>query len=355
MPTTVPESVARHLSGAMQLAFERAATRYSDRLHESLYLFGGYPVRVRVVGNQMASQITRPFSHLKADRSDLGDPQLTIDLWDESETGIRGQVPSFNGGSKFRKMTAVYPDGGLIAQRLKNVLTCYNRSGRRIISSAVWQDELSVYERCKPLARALLEWHNDRNIQVVHASLVAGNGKGIIFAGKSGSGKSTAALACLSAGYQFLGEDFVGLQQLDDGSFIGHSLYNSVFLKISHTRRFPRFAPYLTKGLPHEEKCAVVLSQVFPDRLARVIPIRALVLPRIVETATPKFYLASKGETLLALAPSSLLQIPNRNLGVRGFDRLAQLVERVPCYWMELGHDLACIPQCVEEILAEVR
>ena len=354
MPTILPEGVARHLSAVMQLAFEQAIRRRSDRVHESLYLFGGYPVRVRVVGNQMAGQITRPFSHLKADRSDLGDPQLTIDLWDESETDIRCQVASLNGDSKFKKITAISSEGRLIAQQLKNVLTYYDRGANRIISSAVWRDQLSVYERCKPLARPLLEWHNDSNIQMIHASLVARYGHGILFAGKSGSGKSTSALTCLCAGFQFLSEDYVGLQQVPDGSFVGYSLYNSAFLRISDLARFPSIAPYVMKGLPHEKKSGVVLSDVFPDRLARVVPIRALVLPRIVDTAKPKFYLASKGEALLSIGPSSLLQIPSRRLGVGGFDKLAQLVDRVPCYWLELGRDPNSVPSLVENILAQV-
>ena len=133
-----------------------------------------------------------------------------------------------------------------------------------------------------------------------------------------------------------------------------HSLYNSVFLKVSDATRFPSLAPFVTKGSRHEEKCAVVLSRVFPERLTRTAVIRVLVLPRIVDSANPKFYSATRGEALLALGPSSLLQIPSRRLGLRGFAKLAQLVERVPCYWLELGRDLGSIPQCVEEILGEV-
>jgi len=339
----------------MQLAFEQAFRRFPDRLHESSFRFGGYPIRVRVVGHEMAKQITRPFCHLESDTSNVETPQLTIDLWDESETNIQCQVGSPNGNHSRIKMTAISPDGRLVGQKLRNVLTYYNHSAQHIISSVVWNDQLSVYERCKPLARPLLEWHNDRNVQMIHGSLVARDGRGVLFGGKSGSGKSTSALTCVCAGFQFLSEDYVGLQEICDGSFLGHSLYNSVFLKIIDLLRFPSFGPYVMKGLAHEEKAAVLLSQVFPDRLASAVPIRAVVLPRIVHSAEAKFYLASKGEALLSVGPSSLLEIPSRRVGVLGFHKIAKLIERIPCYWLEINRDLASIPHRVEELLVAAR
>jgi len=97
----------------------------------------------------------------------------------------------------------------------------------------------------------------------------------------------------------------------------------------------------------------IILSQLFPERLQRVAPILVLALLRVADVPEPKFRPASKGEALLALGPSSLLQIPNRGLGVRGFTRLAQLVEQVPCYWLEVRSDLGPLAHRVEEILAE--
>jgi len=354
MPTVITEGAAARSYAVMQLAFEEAVRRYSDQLYESHYIFGGYPVGVRVVGREMGRVITSPFSHLRVERSSRNPLELTIDLLDESYTAVRCQPRSANGEGRFIKTTAVSVEGRLFSQQLRNVLSCYNYKTGHIISSALWSDPLSVYERYKPLARLLLEWHNDKSIQVIHASLIARGDKGVLFAGKSGSGKSTSALACLCAGFKFLSEDYVGLQQCQDGSFAGHSLYNSVFLKIVDLARFPEFNSYMLKGLAHEEKFAVVLSQVFPDRLARTVPIRVILIPRIVDTAHPRFYRASKGDALLALGPSSLLQIPSRRAGAHGFRRVAQLIERTPCFWLELGRDLASIPCLVEEILSKL-
>jgi hypothetical protein len=152
-----------------------------------------------------------------------------------------------------------------------------------------------------------------------------------------------------------LSDDYVGLQLLPEGTFIGHSLYNSVFLETAHLAQFTELFSYAIKGrLPQEEKSVIILSQVFPERLERVVRIRALVLPVVMKTSEPRIRTASKGEALLALGPSSLLQIPNRSLGESGFERLAQLVERIPCYWLELGSETALVPSLVDDILDRV-
>ena len=341
MASTVTETAAARLHEIMRLAFEQARMRHPHRVQESFYLFGGKGARIRIVGREMARHITRPFCHLQADVSDVGTPQLTIDLWDESETGVHCQATSSNGSAGQTRFTALAPDGRFVGQQRPNVLNFYNQRTRSIISSAAWSGQVSVYERWKPLGRALLEWYNDQDVQIVHAGLVARDNEGVLFVGTSGSGKSTSALACLCGGFSFLGEDYVGLQKLEDGSFVGHSLYNSVFLEKNHMT-----------GLPHEEKSAIVLSQIYPEKLARTVAIRALILPRVVDTNKTMIRPASKSETL-SLGRRSLLESPNKGLGRYGFERLAQLAQNVPSYWLELGRDLASIPQCVEEILGK--
>ena len=335
----------------MQAAFQKALEKNPDSFRESFYTFAGQSVRIRIIGRTLANNITQPFSHLQTARSASPTPQLTIDLWDENETGIHLSRVSHD-NSDWTEITATSPDQRFVGQRRLHTFACLDRITNHIIGSISWHEQISVYERAKPLARLLLEWCNDYGVQVIHAGLVVHQGQGILFVGKSGAGKSTSALACLCAGFGYLSEDFVGLQRLPDGSFLGHSLYNSVFLETGHLTRFPSLLSYIIKGRPDEEKSVVLLSQAFPERLRRVVSIRVLLIPRIARARESKIYPASKAQALLALGPSSLFQIHSRR--TYSFDNLTQLVEQVPCYWLELGCDLSSIPRCVEELTAKV-
>jgi hypothetical protein len=353
MDESISEPVALRQIEAMTAAFEQAARSFPGSLSESWHTFGGMSVRVRIVGRKLAEHILQPFSHLKAQESDRATPQLTIDLWDEEETKIRRQLRSPLRTEQWNQITAVSTEGRFVAQQLPNTLVFLDLEAEHIVGSIAWSDRIFIYERAKPLARLLLEWHNYRNVQVIHAGLVSQDGQGILFAGKNGSGKSSAALACLCAGLSFASEDFVGLEKLPDGSFRGHSLYNSVFLETEHLGRFTELAPYVIKGrLPQEQKSVIVLSQAFPERLARSVPIRALALCRVGDAPGSRVRPASKGEVLLELGASSLLQIPSREKRI--FFKLAELIEQVPCYQLELGRDLDSIPCRVQGLLAEV-
>jgi len=344
---------------SMRLVFAKLTAKYPAELRESYYIFGGRRVHMRIVGRELADHINRPFSHLRTDAKANGKtvaaPHLAIDLWDDRLAGANRYLHWNDNGAGWHETTLESCDGRYMAQRLPNTFSCFDRKDKRIIGSIEWYDQIFIYERAKPLSRLLLNWYNDQDVQVIHTGLVARDNKGLLFAGKSGSGKSTSSLACIIAGFSYLGEDYVGLEIRNDGSFVGHSLYNSVFLKTDHLERFEELAPHAIRGrLPYEEKSVIILSQLFPERLERAVPIRALLLPRVVNAAEAQLRPASKRDALLALGPTSMLQIPNRGLGVCGFDKLAQLAERTPCFWLDVGADVTSIPRRLESLLAEL-
>jgi hypothetical protein len=337
----------------MQTAFAEATKRYPAELQESFYIFGGRNVRIRFLGRELAEHIRRPFSHLKTTGRIMKAPDLAINFWDDRLTGGDHHV-SCDNGTGWHETTLESFDGRFLGQRLPNTFSCLDRTNKRIFCSITWHDNIFIYERGKPLSRLLLDWYNNEGVQLIHTGLIALDNNGILFVGKSGAGKSTSSLACIIAGLGYLSEDYVGLECCNDGSFIGHSLYNSVFLRTDQLERFPSLAPHAVRGrLPHEEKSVIILSQIFPERLKRSVPIRAVVLPRVTNIPESKLQAVSKGEALLAVGPTSLLQIPNRGLGVRGFKMLAQLVERVPCFRLELGADLTAIARRLEGLFAE--
>ena len=341
----------------MRTAFERAWTVHPDRRWESFCTFAGRRARMRVVGRGLSEQIARAFQHLLA----KGDPlsgELKIDLWDEGDTLITYPVHSEPIDEHLLKSTA-YVEFGLILGSLEDrfigcqcpqVITWFDRSGQHLIGWVSHYDELSLYDRGKPLHFPLLLWHSDQGAEVIHAALVSRNGEGVLFAGKGGTGKSTSVLACLEAGFDYLGDDYISLEASRDGSFQGHSIYSATWLMADHLRRFPRLIPHaIYPRRPDQEKTLVFLSQHFLRQLSCRAPIRALVLPRIKANPPVQIRPASKGEALFALAPSSILLRPSA--GAATLNKIACLAERVPCYWLDLEHNLTDIPNRIIELL----
>jgi hypothetical protein len=338
--------------GVLKDSFTRAADRCGASICETDYIFAGQVARFRIVGTDLFGQIHQPFAHLKVDKEPLRTQKLTVELWDQRYTGVICQIGSMQENCLASSpMYQVSADGRFVFKQTLHSTICLDRKNRHMVGCMSGAAMISLYERGRPLHGPLNLWHNDQDSPVIHAGLISREGHGVLVAGSSGAGKSTSTLTCVDAGFGYLSEDLVALQVSSVGSFLGHSIYNSAHLEAHHLTRFPSLVPFAIKGRsPMEHKFLVLLSQVYPERLRRVAEIRAVALPRVVQAVKSRIRPASKAETLLALAPSSLL-VPQLSPGMQGFQKLVSLVEQVPSYWLELGPELSEIPGCVAELI----
>jgi hypothetical protein len=337
---------------SMAAAYEEAAQARPESVSTSYCMFAGRLARVRVVGHGLARELERPFAHLWL-RDDPGiAPQLTVDLWDQAATGVGCtgcEVPPSPAGPPRATASA---DGRFVVYHVIHTRAAFDRVRRHVVGWVSSSDQLSVYERARPLAGPLLLWLSDDGVQAVHAGLVARDGRGVLFGGPSGAGKSTVALTCAQAGFDYLADDHVGLEEDGRGAFLGHALFCSANLEPNHLQRLPALSPHAIRGgLPEDDKSLLLLSEFLPGRLTPTVSIAAVALPRVVSSPTTTLRPASKMEAALRLAPSSMFVLPHAR-GVRaGLGLLARLVESVPSYWLDLGQDLNEIPARIEEIL----
>jgi hypothetical protein len=337
----------------MQAAFHEAVKKCGDAGIESHYVFAGRAARIRVVGRRLAQHVLSPFSHLRTGHRHSQTFELAVDIWDESETGVTCPMSCPMDALRSYRAVTASTGGRFLSDRGWGVLTVLDRHAQRIIGSCKSVEQFLAVDRGKPFNKLLGVWYRDQSVSVIHAAMVSQNDSGIVFVGKGGSGKSTSALACVCAGFSYLGDDAIGLREQSDGSFLGYSLYNSSLLDPGHLRRFPRLIPFAIASTSSEDpKSLILLSGVLASRVQRAARLTVVVLPRVAATARTLMRPASKGEALLALAPSSLnLQI---NPGPGGLDQLARLINRVPCYWLELGEEINGIPRCVEGLIRPV-
>ena len=334
--------------------FDQARQRGRDPVRTSYFRFAGAPVRMRVVGDALGDHLRRSYEQLIADDVDPEGPfSLTIDAWDRATTGVGCPgVPMPPDQTQLLDMGLItyYGDGRIIRYERGHYVNAIDRTSNEIITWRADGNDQALYERAKPFPNMLEVWYRDHGVQQLHAGLVARDGKGVLFIGQSGSGKSTCTLACALDGYDFLGDDHNGLEMARDGRCTGHSFYNAVRIGPKHLEHFPELRPYEVP--PHNEydhKSIVWMTQAFPGRVARTCDIVAVVMPRIVPNGPTRFRPASRVQTLLALAPSSL-KVPI-GAGLGGFVNLTEFMSKMPCFTLECGPDVREIPKCVEKII----
>ena len=338
----------------MRRAFALAKRTHPDLFHESSYVLAGLRVQMRLVGRKLAEFMDLPFSHLRCEDMHLRPAGLTIEIWDRAETSVSCAVGLMRDDLDLHPNLKRSADGRYASYQLQHSLVCLDLVSRSMVGYVSNAEELSLYERGRPLHVPLSLWHKNQDMPLVHAGLVSKTGRGVLLAGSGGSGKSTSAVMCASAGFDYLSDDLVGLELPSDGGFIGHSLYNSTFMEPDHLKRFSQLERHAISGQYwFEKKHLVLLSRIASMRFARSCRIHSIVLPRVLHRPSSVLRRASKGETLMALAPSSLL-VGERSYAMQGFNMLARLVQQVPCYWLELGGALDEIPDVLEGLLSEV-
>jgi hypothetical protein len=230
-------------------------------------------------------------------------------------------------------------------------VTWYDRVARRLVGWRANADRLSMHERTRPLPFLLPSWYADAGVQVVHAGLVGRGEHGVLFCGANGAGKSTSSLACLSAGFDFLSDDHVGVAETSPGRFTGYSVFASTRLEPDHLERFPLLRPHaIPSHEPFDTKSLVLVADAFPAQARESIPIRAIALPKVIDQPETRAVRIPRAEALASVAKSSLLEMPFGNDHER-FAQFARLVQHVPTYRLELGHRIDDIGPAVDALI----
>ena len=218
------------------------------------------------------------------------------------------------------------------------VARCDPRAGRARIALRESDGRAGFIGSHVFLSLSLIEMLRRRGRFAIHAAGVALNGRVALLAGAAGSGKSTLALACIRAGFAFLGDDLLFLR--------------------------PEPRPLLVEAFPDEIDVADSTLRFFPDLEAIVAnaplpdgwPKRALQLERYgsvvieweAEPAALVFPTVAERTLLEPLSPDAalLLLVPNvlrtePAASQRHLDALAVLARSVPAYRLDVGDPLA--------------
>ena len=316
--------------------------RFADRL-----------IRLRFAGSGLAEAL------LQALRTRLVNPgcgsavplHATIGLWEERNAADPAPVPwrdvdlgprGLLRGPDCAELIAVHEAGS-------GALTLVDRRARRLLYRVPDVASLPWWERAAPLRPALFWALGGPGRHLVHAGAVGDAQRGgVLLAGAGGSGKTTVALAALSAGMAYLADDYLLLHTLPEP--VAWNLYGTAKLDAGHLARLPHLARAvgISADPAADEKAVLDVQALLPQALANSLPIRAVLLPRICG-GRARLRRASAGEALLALAPSTTFQMPFDD--GQAVSSLAAVARRVPAFGLDVGDDPAELAQAIERIL----
>jgi hypothetical protein len=314
------------------------------------------PVRLRLADKGLAP-LSLPLSHLRreagfpVERPELevfawagpGDWRPPAPPWDFDQLSWFGEIAGLKGERFSANYTADF-----------SLLCLYDRETRRAIFWLPDAENLPFWEWAAPFRILFHWWSRDFGGQICHAAAVGHGGRGALLVGRGGSGKSTTSIACVEAGMEFVGDDYVLLTRSPVP--MAHSLYNSakIHTKFLHSALAP-WSKQVVRQIGPERKSVLMLDQCALQQVRRSLPIAGVFQPTITTNTQAAIVPQSAAQGLLSMAPSTMYQLPEARQETLSL--LAEWARSVPSYSLRLGTDLSSAPAVLKQWLAtkEVR
>jgi hypothetical protein len=332
------DAFARALGGLATLELPSCAG-------ERTLAVAGVRMRVALSSERLAAGALRALAHHAVASEPASPHDLTVLVLDHDVPGnpVHDFLPATRltppVGDRIERWSYDGATGrGLLHEGFRT-LFLWDREQRR---AAVWLGEggeLPYHLVALPLLPILSWVLAERGRSVIHAAAVATDSGALLIGGRSGTGKSTAALACLDAGLGFLGDDMCIVEP--GAPPVVHSLYCSGKLDAPDTARFPALAPALVEGSgPWWEKSVYLFDTHLAERIVRRAPLAGVAIPR--RDDGPPVRLSAR-QAFLAMAPNTVFQLPGAaqaaSAGVK------EVASRVPVHTVGVGDRIPAIPR----------
>ena len=343
-------------------AFNDAVENAGDRF-DFYFRAARQTICLSFAGKSLIVKLTRAFSHLEVEP--VAEPELKICLWDTASTGrvlpvllqnfitLATHLPWLNLRGK-RCEISPYTDKNLrTALSAGDILTSLNLQKKVGVYWVADAKMIPYYDVGAPLRFLLNWWFASQTRQLMHGGAVGTENAGVFLAGKGGSGKSTAALNCLTSALLYAGDDYVIVE--NESSPVAHSLYNTVKVKtLRDFERFPNLQNWLTNrdgAQTNHEKPLMFVGEQQPEKILREVPLKAIVFPRFVAGARPRIEPLAQQKAYREISVSTITQTPGNDKMCA--EMIAELVRKLPCYQLVFGEDQTQIPNFINQILAE--
>jgi hypothetical protein len=343
-------SSAEDLFRRMRDAIERAGELCVRRLSVA-----GRIVELASPGERYLDEIFPAQAHLESKSTAAAD--LRIYVVDYASNGIAGpeapwvlKVPASRG-----EIRGASADGRWHAAYSVGRSTLYLYDAHERVGICWTQDAAALpgYDRASPMFFLWHWWLKAIGMGMVHGAALGFEDGGVLLAARSGSGKSTTALACLRSPLRYAGDDYCVAESGVEPRI--HSMYCTAKVLPDNLQRLPHMAAAVEPSSVGAEKLIFNVRAHWPKKIITGFPLRAVVVPRVSGLPETRFERIAPSAALRALAPSTLFVLNGAGAGAEEFRRMGDLVRCVPSYMLHLGTNLDEIPRAIAAILQELR
>lgn len=330
-------------------AFHRRAVAAARRAPDvtTLHLApGGVPITAHLAGRALTerlgpSLLPRPIAPSES-------PTAVLHAFDTAGSGVPMPAPPWRGDDYLRRdeirgLTA----GDLLGSydRAHATLCLYDATEATGVLWARDAERMAPWEPGSPL-RSLLRWVlAAHGLHLLHAAAVGTpEGRGVLLCGPGGAGKSTTALSFLAAGLPFVADDYCLVRPDRPRAY---PLYGVAKADATTLR--------LVEGLDGRADRAAQdwrgkWQLPVADRVAPHLDLDAVILPRVAER-TGRLRPLSARDALTRILASTLFQLPAASAVTLG--ALTGLLEHLPVFELEVGPDVAAIPDRIDAGLTD--
>jgi hypothetical protein len=310
----------------------------------------GRTVRIQVSSGAMEQVIMPALSHLVDCGG--GEPDLRVCAWDSESTGVAALRPGWSVADYRQEgyVVGFNDDRFHTAMQFDPVALRMMDKKRKI--ALYWTpaaSKLPYLEIAAPLRPLLHEWLRSIGMITVHGGAVGLPDGGCFVVGSSGRGKSNLSLACLDSELFYAGDDSCFLSQSPHWAV--HSLYCTGRIAAGDVSRHPHLRGAISNSDRLDtEKALFFLNERFGARLIRRMPLRAMVLPRVVGEGPTKIVPVSAAVAQRTVALSAI-ELSRWMSGRDTLLKVGRLLRDIPCYEVQLGASMAEVPVALARFL----
>lgn len=192
-----------------------------------------------------------------------------------------------------------------------------------------------------------------RNIFCVHAAALSKDGKGFLFPGRSGSGKTTISISLVQSGYKFLSDDYPLIKD-DNSHFEILAFPQRLKVRNDTLKQFPELVAYKKRKNITMARPFIDISEVFLDCVSEKVEAIYLVFPHLINSQKTSCMKTSKSEALRKLLPCIYDPFSNIESSVTFrktiFEFAYNLVNKTKCFNLFLGKNASKLQNSLETI-----